>query len=429
MVQEAISASMRPRPEGRGEPANWKIKPTSLQRSNAATARRPWRTEHLIGGCQRPAKGLQCEPRPEGRGERNGLGDSAPRIASMRPRPEGRGEHTEHRWKPHSRFNAATARRPWRTACRAGRRHSGGLQCGHGPKAVENGQRLALTREIPMASMRPRPEGRGQRSPSAARLGRPHASMRPRPEGRGEPRDAKQSVKTRIHSFDAATARRPWRTPKNRRGVPRGRHSMRPQPEGRGEPIPTSFRRRTQEVASMRPRPEGRGERRASGLADSASSRRLMRPQPEGRGELGKRSSGGCLPSLQCGHGPKAVESPVRYGGERQKRAEASMRPRPEGRGELIFTRSCRRLCASMRPRPEGRGEHVGWAASALGTASMRPRPEGRGERTWLRRRQSTRSSSFNAATTRRPWRNSRGVPSMRSTQLQCGHDPKAVEN
>jgi len=81
-------------------------------------------------------------PRPEGRGElAQGVRDGEEKRPSMRPRPEGRGERS---WPGTARrrrtpFNAATARRPWRTVARV-------------PEAVEEAA----------PSMRPRPEGRGE---------------------------------------------------------------------------------------------------------------------------------------------------------------------------------------------------------------------------------------------------------------------------
>ena len=82
---------------------------------NAATTRRPWRTTAAW-----PA--------------------AATAGASMRPRPEGRGEPP----------NAAGDGGPSR------------LQCGHDPKAVENGSRTTSDVAVAEASMRPRPEGRGE---------------------------------------------------------------------------------------------------------------------------------------------------------------------------------------------------------------------------------------------------------------------------
>ena len=185
-----------------------------------------------------------------------------------------------------------------------------------------------------------------------------------------------------------------------------------------------------------------------------------MRPRPEGRGELElfyavKQHRG----ALQCGHDPKAVEN------------------------IYLLLRVLPAVHASMRPRPEGRGERREWrrASSSRGRASMRPRPEGRGEPCSRQDRRARdgwrlqcghdpkavenlrqpriaadRGASFNAATTRRPWRtlllrlamllvaDSFNAATTRRPwrtpdaprrhvragfQLQCGHDPKAVEN
>ena len=157
---------MRPRPEGRGEP-NPEI---AFRRGafcfNAATTRRPWRTVRFCGAIRFP-----------------------------------------------SGFNAATTRRPWRTSravcmglllpklqCghdpKAVENHrligvqrpsSPQLQCGHDPKAVENfgplRSRMARRRGFNAATTR-RP-WRTLRPPGQKR-GMIRASMRPRPEGRGE---------------------------------------------------------------------------------------------------------------------------------------------------------------------------------------------------------------------------------------------------
>ena len=86
-----------------------------------------------------------------------------------------------------SGFNAATTRRPWRTAAQPiGRDRYPELQCGHDPKAVENVRRYFSGRGRARASMRPRPEGRGEPVATQASPATREASMRPRPEGRGE---------------------------------------------------------------------------------------------------------------------------------------------------------------------------------------------------------------------------------------------------
>jgi len=137
-----------------------------------------------------------------------------------------------------SGFNAATARRPWRTFLIQGNEEELiALQCGHSQKAVEN---HCLSRRLvgrPVASMRPQPEGRGEHLNTAMGDGDdddasmrpqpegrgelracglvrgefPQASMRPQPEGRGEPESPRPG--RHCHKgFNAATARRPWRT-------------------------------------------------------------------------------------------------------------------------------------------------------------------------------------------------------------------------
>ena len=235
---------MRPRPEGRGERGTVAERFAHRRcRFNAATTRRPWRTWRTRCPSESPLV-ASMRPRPEGRGERDRKPppDIMARGASMRPRPEGRGERrvplamvlpgysfnaatTRRPWRTRTnrpappasgRFNAATTRRPWRTRradavdCLVAR-----LQCGHDPKAVENGQMASRVNRGRRASMRPRPEGRGEpRQPRVGRTvratglqcghdpkaventtiprtsdaGRHSASMRPRPEGRGEPR-------------------------------------------------------------------------------------------------------------------------------------------------------------------------------------------------------------------------------------------------
>ena len=60
--------------------------------------------------------------------------------------------------------------------------------------------------------------------------------------------------------------------------------------------------------------------------------------------------------------------------------------------------------------------------------ASMRPRPGGRGET--IAAAVAPAVAGFNAATTRRPWRDFGRKPSrLDGIRLQCGHDPEAVES
>ncbi len=188
------------------------------------------------------------------------------------------------------------------------------LQCGHDPKAVENAVVFhRIMSQEAAASMRPRPEGRGEhRTASRRRQSRSKLQCGHDPKAVENRASAWTSWPTRS-SFNAATTRRPWRT----------------------DP---------------------------AGLPCRAA------------------------PRLQCGHDPKAVEN--------------------GSQGQVSLLGKCGH--ASMRPRPVGRGErHIAvWPRRSVSvTASMRPRPEGRGER--------------------RSWLDWKGD----AAQLQCGHDPKAVEN
>ena len=162
-------------------------------RFNAATTRRPWRTAGAAAG---------------------------------RPSPR--------------RFNAATTRRPWRTDLAEIIKQAGlELQCGHDPKAVENDVARALDE----------PDGKQLQcghDPKAVESSAPKVLI-PEPHW----------------CFNAATTRRPWRTKRLCRNC-----------------------WVWLDVASMRPRPEGRGERWESREREHGAS---------------------C--ELQCGHDPKAVEN------------------------------------------------------------------------------------------------------------------------
>ncbi len=134
------------------------------------------------------------------------------------------------------------------------------LQCGHGPKTVENPQSFSLSSRLWLASMRPRPEDRGERGMAAKKQAAQRgASMRPRPEDRGEPR-------------------RPCR---------RGPHlgaSMRPRPEDRGE-----HAMRDESIWEHLLLQCGHGPKTVENLrVDHLQARNgdaSMRPRPEDRGE------------------------------------------------------------------------------------------------------------------------------------------------
>ncbi len=290
-------ASMRPRPLGRGELGRASPNCAPGRSFNAATASRPWRTAAVIN-FDDPAVAASMRPRPLGRGERpdarcghrrHGRFNAA--TASRPWRTTQCGSVTS---PGTSGFNAATASRPWRTQLWGDRRmHAEWLQCGHGLSAVEN----AISSEAASSSGSWLQCGHGLSAvENHEALGCHHfaglASMRPRPLGRGEL----------------------GRHPETRLG---GVASMRPRPLGRGEP------HRHVEVAaaadaSMRPRPLGRGER-PDACHRGGWARASMRPRPLGRGELYFRYSpefSGIR--LQCGHGLSAVENARGgYGGGR----------------------------------------------------------------------------------------------------------------
>ena len=132
---------------------------------------------------------------------------------------------------------------------------------------------------------------------------------------------------------------------------------------------------------------------------------------------------------LQCGHDPEAVESRLSLTGS-DKPAWLQCGHDPEAvesrRVQPGDGRKAKLQCGHDPEAVERRIGKVG--ATWLEEASMRPRPGGRGE---------PRPSGcapvgdgFNAATTRRPWRDERQEGEILSLdRLQCGHDPEAVEN
>ena len=221
---------MRPRPEGRGE------RGCGLLASRVALqcGHDPKAVENPSGGGERQRRTASMRPRPEGRGERR-ASDQPRGRRSFNAATTRRPWRTPcaHRLDWPARFNAATTRRPWRTDALR-RRRSGVLQCGHDPKAVENDRDDRDLRGRQTASMRPRPEGRGER----------WSRSRPKSGATGlqcghDPKAVENAEQLRGRSsrrFNAATTRRPWRTGRDRMHATVGmRASMRPRPEGRGE--------------------------------------------------------------------------------------------------------------------------------------------------------------------------------------------------
>ena len=309
---------MRPRPEGRGElPVVGVLHPRQDPCFNAATARRPWRTVLILPSATPTAPGFNAATaRRPWRTDHSAASTTADGSASMRPRPEGRGERWVHaRWDAQvSSFNAATARRPWRTG-----RHSlsgsrpSKLQCGHGPKAVENAIgaddgacrtcRLQCGHGPKAVENTCRCAGSVRRACTGLQCGHGPKAV----ENARRLPDCRNAANA---CFNAATARRPWRTCPHL---------------GRND------RHRQLQC--------GHGPKAVENTVVNALTAIAA-------------------PALQCGHGPKAVEN-------------------DHGDVLMLVTNSG----ASMRPRPEGRGERL---------AALR----GRTRRTW----------SFNAATARRPW-------------------------
>ena len=113
------------------------------------------------------------------------------------------------------------------------------LQWSHGPKAVETRPQVVASQAHRLASMEPRPEGRGDVVDVRAELALRLASMEPRPEGRGDIRGANVGDAVCIAS-------------------------MEPRPEGRGDILALADVGVVAPDASMEPRPEGRGDRTRS---------------------------------------------------------------------------------------------------------------------------------------------------------------------
>ena len=221
---------------------SWRRKIAELVRFNAATTRRPWRTRHR-------------RPRRTGCGCFNAATTRRPWRTRPPPAPTTRAATRC--------FNAATTRRPWRTPgrTRGGTTGCGWSSCGHDPKAVENyppGPSWMLLTASLQCGHGPKAVESSQ-GLTRCRLGTSHALQC----GHGPKAVENYSVVRAcrpVGSFNAATARRPWRTAG---APPAGSFSFnaatarRPwRTSGLADPGQTLCNG----SASMRPRPEGRGE-------------------------------------------------------------------------------------------------------------------------------------------------------------------------
>ena len=296
------------------------------------------------------------------------------------------------------------------------------LQCGHDPEAVES-HAPALMRDgrSNRASMRPRPGGRGEQFLTGHPVvDRVRASMRPRPGGRGETSQKRGGPTPQLlqcgHDPEAVERLRPtsagcWCVSLQCGHDPEAveRRSDTTYVPG-GSMLQCGHDPEAVESPAL-----GRRGRPAAGAS--------MRPRPGGRGE--SRSTVYLWPPmmLQCGHDPEAVESVVVVDVP-LRRSLASMRPRPGGRGEPGRDGYGRRIgiCASMRPRPGGRGEANPSSTIAAFTAWLQCGHDPEAVESALPRPgASSRRRGFNAATTRRPWRerNPGGVAGRRHASMR----------
>ena len=181
---------MRPQPEGCGEPCGQR--------------------KVVDGGCP-----LQCGHSPKAV-ENNAAGGKSKRemTASMRPQPEGCGEHRARLFicLGCEGFNAATARRLWRTADSLRKiKREILLQCGHSPKAVENPRLRSLRGGRGSLQCGHSPKAVENAQLSEFEL---HASLQcgHSPKAvENQPVDPAPCFAT-CFGFNAATARRLWRT-------------------------------------------------------------------------------------------------------------------------------------------------------------------------------------------------------------------------
>ena len=275
-------------------------------------------------------------------------------------------------------------------------------QWGRGQTAAES-RYFAFTCAISIASMGPRPDGRGKGggAPKVERV--LPASMGPRPDGRGKCEPSRAvSPAPRVNG---AAARRPRKA----RPRPPALASILRQ-WGRGQTAAESWRHQGRPCqglsASMGPRPDGRGKRlRLGGGRGRAIA--SMGPRPDGRGKLDARDGDPGGGRRQWGRGQTAAER----GRPRSPRASTSQRQ--WGRGQTAAERdrsgaayilgnmrqwgrgqtAAESRCAPCTPRA---GLSRQWGRGQTAAESLAPQPGS----TWCR--------GVNGAAARRPrkgWR------------------------
>ncbi len=232
-----------------------------------------------------------------------------------------------------------------------------------------------------MASMGPRPEGRGNADAACRGDQARDASMGPRPEGRGNPRPPIPTACS-PKCFNGAATRRPRKLDGSGAHSPTDRKlqwgrdpkaaetsglttSARPSSAGFNgaatrrprKPTPTRYPRRRRDRLQWGRDPKAAETPRLSSRSQTtqwcfngAATRRPRKPPSAGAWWTIKAR-------LQWGRDPKAAETEMEETAA-EELVVASMGPRPEGRGN-----------------PRARGDQAGGG----GGASMGPRPEGRG--------------------------------------------------
>jgi len=346
-------ASMWPRPfgRGRGEPAFTIMYDPALQCGRGLSAAEG--SSASTTPCSTSVASMW--PRPFGRGRRRRVAQSpcAP-GASMWPRPFGRGRRRPYDDEPPSTL----------------------LQCGRGLSAAEGEVTIAVVctanRFNVAAAFRPRKaSAEFQTRPSCV------ASMWPRPFGRG-----RRLIDPKGWSWEELQCGRGLSAAEGARAAGQGR-------------CHASFN----VAAAFRPRKAGILKGSRFEWVQLQCGRGLSAAE-------GVSSAVTLLPSflLQCGRGLSAAEGVVDFG-HRRWGVKASMWPRPFGRGrQLAADQKYRPRTASMWPRPFGRGrpaasEVARSAPSGFNVAAaFRPR-----KGVWARVQLHDQATGFNVAAAFRP--------------------------